>query len=68
MASASLGPEGPGPLLTAHATLVFVTAGFVGAIAGFLTYCSASSSAGALLATLTGMAVSAPVLHKLIGR
>ncbi|GAA2955426.1 MULTISPECIES: hypothetical protein [Streptomyces] len=57
----------PGPLLTSHATLVLVVAGFVGAIAGGLTYLSAGNTAAAVLAGLTGWGVSAPVLHKLIG-
>ncbi|MFC9595772.1 hypothetical protein ACFTUC_39000 [Streptomyces sp. NPDC056944] len=65
------GQQGPGaetPLLTAHATLVFVTAVLIAAVAGVLTYFSAGNTAGALLASLTAGAASAPVLHKLIGR
>jgi len=60
-------PADPGPLLTTHATLVLVVAGFVGAVAGALTYLSAGNTAAAVLAGLTGWGASAPVLHKLIG-
>lgn len=66
--SGAPGTEDPGPLLTAHATLVLIAAAFVGAVTGVLTYYSTGNTAGAVLAGLTGFGVSAPVLHKHIGR
>ncbi|MGW9436100.1 hypothetical protein [Streptomyces sp. NPDC055607] len=59
-------PENSGALLTAHATLVFLAAAFIGAVAGVLTSFSTGNTAAALLAGLTGCGVSIPVLHKLI--
>jgi hypothetical protein len=62
------GDEDLGPLLSAHATLVFLAAGFAGTVVGILTLYSTGNTAGALLACLTSMGLSATVLHKLIGR
>jgi hypothetical protein len=61
------GTEDPGPLLSAHATLVFLAAGFAGAVVGVLTFYSAGNTAGALLAGVTSGAISAVALHRLIG-
>ncbi|MEU1895672.1 hypothetical protein [Streptomyces pristinaespiralis] len=59
---------GAGPLLTAHATLVFVAAAFIGVVVGWLTYVSAGdNAAAAVLAGLMAGGMSAPMLHKLIG-
>lgn len=61
--------EGPGPLLTPHAALVFTMAALIGAAAGALSYFSGTvNAAGALLAGLTASGLSATVLHRLIGR
>ncbi|MFD6250322.1 hypothetical protein [Streptomyces roseolus] len=59
-------PEAPGPLLTAHATLIFLAAAFIGAVVGVLTSFSTGNTAAALLAGLTACGVSIPILHKLI--
>lgn len=76
-ASSSLNcqPEGrnpagddPGPLLTPHAALVLLAAAFAAAVIGALTFLSAGNAAAAVLAGLTGGAVSAPALHRMIGR
>ncbi|GHJ97729.1 hypothetical protein SNE510_72480 [Streptomyces sp. NE5-10] len=58
--------EGPGGLLTVHATLVLLAAAFIGAVAGVLTSFSTGNTAAALLAGLTACGVSIPVLHRLI--
>ncbi|MFE0777828.1 hypothetical protein [Streptomyces sp. NPDC058861] len=59
--------NGEGPLLSAHAMLVFVGATLIGLVCGGLTYASTGNTAGAMLAGLTAAGVSAATLHKLIG-
>ncbi|MFF9070546.1 hypothetical protein ACF09E_34890 [Streptomyces sp. NPDC014891] len=59
--------EDPGALLTGHAFLVFVGAGFIALIVGGLTHLSTGNTAGAVLAGLMAAGVSAPALHKLVG-
>ncbi|WP_406262993.1 hypothetical protein OHT93_38680 [Streptomyces sp. NBC_00191] len=61
------GPSPEQPLLTAHAAIVLLMAAFFGEIAGVLTFLGTANTATALLAGLTAMAVSAPVLNKAIG-
>ena len=60
--------EDPRPLLTMHATVVLLTAAFIGMIVGVLSMYSTDNIAAALLAGLTSVGTSIPVLHKLIGR
>lgn len=57
----------PDPLLTLRTTVILLTAAFIGLVVGGLTFLSTRSTAGAVLAGLTGFGVSVPVLHKLIG-
>ncbi|MFF5024210.1 hypothetical protein ACFY2J_08160 [Streptomyces collinus] len=57
----------PGPLLTLRTTVILLTAAIIGLVVGGLTFLSARSTAGAVLAGLTSFGVSVPVLHKLIG-
>ncbi|MER6444119.1 hypothetical protein [Streptomyces venezuelae] len=59
-------PNDPGPLITAHAALVFLMAAFIGAMAGVLTALSTGNTAASVLAGLSACGVSIPVLHKLI--
>lgn len=56
----------PGPFLTMHAAIVLLAAAFIGMIVGGLTFLSGGPAAGAVLAGLTGLGVSVPVLNKLI--
>ncbi|MFC8826537.1 hypothetical protein ACFT9I_14485 [Streptomyces sp. NPDC057137] len=60
------GPE-PGPLLSAHAALVLVTAAFIGTIVGTLTYFSTHDTPAALLAGLTASGAGTLALDRLIG-
>ncbi|MFJ9195866.1 hypothetical protein [Streptomyces globisporus] len=57
----------PGPLVTAHAAIVFMMAILIGMVVGVLTFLSVGDTAAALLAGLTGSGASTPVLHKHIG-
>ncbi|MFI9213899.1 hypothetical protein ACIGW7_37915 [Streptomyces sp. NPDC053253] len=47
---------------------MLVGAGLIGLVVGGLTYLSTGNTAGAVLAGMTAGGVSAPVLHKLVGR
>lgn len=60
--------EDPDPLLTAHAFLVLIGTALIALVFGWLTYLSTGNTAGAVLAGLTAGGVSAPVLHKHVGR
>ncbi|GAA3918256.1 hypothetical protein GCM10022244_29350 [Streptomyces gulbargensis] len=59
--------EAPGALLTGHAFLVLVGAGFIALVVGGLAYLSTGNTAGAVLTGLIAGGTSAPVLHKLVG-
>ncbi|MER7850578.1 hypothetical protein ABTZ03_42365 [Kitasatospora sp. NPDC096077] len=54
------------PLLTAYAALVLLIAAVIGLIVGGLAFLSGSPAAGAVLAGLSAVGVSVPVLHRLI--
>ncbi|WP_433573953.1 hypothetical protein [Streptomyces sp. CA-251247] len=54
------------PFMTMHTVVVLLTAMFIGAIAGGLTYLTAVPVAGAVLAGLTAAGASVPVLRSLI--
>ncbi|MBQ0855655.1 hypothetical protein J8N05_46715 (plasmid) [Streptomyces sp. BH-SS-21] len=58
---------GPGPLLSPRALLILLAAVVIGAIVGVLTFFSAGSAAGAILAGLCGSGASIMGLHLLIG-
>ncbi|MFD7867810.1 hypothetical protein [Streptomyces sp. NPDC059783] len=51
-----------------HAAFILLTGVFIGCLVGVLTYLSASNTAAAALAGLTGTGISIPTLHALIGR
>ncbi len=59
--------DDPGPLVTAHAALVFLAATVVGVIVGGLTLSSTGSGAQAMLGALASAGVSTPMFHKYIG-
>ncbi|MDQ0935061.1 shikimate kinase [Streptomyces turgidiscabies] len=63
------GPPSPpdAPLLSQRAVVVLLTAAFIGAVFGVLTFFSTGNAAGALLAGLTGTGASTLGLHKIIG-
>lgn len=61
------GPEDPKPFLSVRTVIVLLTAAFIGAIAGVLTYFSTGNTAGAVLAGLIGVGASVPALNSLIG-
>ncbi|WP_326655653.1 hypothetical protein [Streptomyces sp. NBC_01750] len=54
------------PFLTVHTTVVILTALFIGCVVGGLTFLSGSPLAASVLAGLTGVGVSVPVLRSLI--
>jgi hypothetical protein len=54
------------PFLTVHTTVVLLAALFIGCLVGGLTFLNGSPLAGAVLAGLTGVGVSVPVLRSLI--
>ncbi|AQU67729.1 hypothetical protein BBN63_17265 [Streptomyces niveus] len=58
--------SGREPLLPQRSVLVLLAAAFIGVIVGVLTFFSAGSVAGALLAGLTGSGASTLGLHILI--
>ncbi|MGW0121706.1 hypothetical protein [Streptomyces sp. NPDC003327] len=59
--------EDPGALLTAHAALVLVAAGFIALITGGLAYLSTGNAAGAALTGLVTAGAGAVGLHRLVG-
>ncbi|MFD5724349.1 hypothetical protein [Streptomyces sp. NPDC127036] len=63
------GPPGTGvgPLISQRALLILLTAIVIGAAFGVLTYFSAGSVAGGMLAGLGATGVSTMGLHALIG-
>lgn len=64
--NAGLPLEAP-PLLSMHAAVVFVVAGFLGLIMGCLMFLSERSLPTAVAAGLGTFGICVPVLHKLIG-
>ncbi|MFE7129708.1 hypothetical protein ACFVIM_02500 [Streptomyces sp. NPDC057638] len=54
-------------LLTQRAAVVLLAATVIGAVSGVLTYLSTGDTAGALLAGLTCLGVSALALNRIIG-
>ncbi|MFM9709116.1 hypothetical protein [Streptomyces galilaeus] len=64
--STDLPSEAP-PLLSVHAAVVFIAAGFIGFIMGGLVFLSEKSVPKAIAAGLGAFGLSLPVLHKLIG-
>ncbi|GGP00298.1 hypothetical protein [Wenjunlia tyrosinilytica] len=54
------------PLLTVHSAVVLLTACFIGAIIGGMTFLTGGPAAGAVLAGLTGAGATTPVLRTLI--
>ena len=54
------------PLLSQRTALVFLMAAFIGTGVGVLTFLSATSPAGAMLAGASGFGASTLALHKLI--
>lgn len=60
-------PQGPAPFLTIHTAVVLLIAVVIGLIVGGLTFLSGGAVAAAVLAGLTAVGVSIPVLRSLIG-
>ncbi|MFD5491750.1 hypothetical protein ACFWH4_02115 [Streptomyces sp. NPDC127091] len=60
-------PSEAPPLLSVHATVVFLAAGFIGVIMGGLMFLSEKSVPTAVGTGLGVFGASVPVLHKLIG-
>lgn len=60
--------DGPGPLLTAHAALVLLSAVVVGLVVGVLSRLSGTPVPGAVLTGLLAAGGGVPVLRSLIGR
>ncbi|MEU6687760.1 hypothetical protein [Streptomyces sp. NPDC046832] len=69
MSTSPPGASGTGiaPLLSQRTLLILLTAVVIGAVFGVLTFFSASSVAGAVLAGLGATGVSVMGLHALIG-
>ncbi len=64
--SAGLASGAP-PLLSVHAVVVFLTAGFIGFIMGGLVFLSEKAVPRAVAAGLGSFGLCVPVLRKLIG-
>ncbi|MFE4625772.1 hypothetical protein [Streptomyces mirabilis] len=64
--STVLPSEAP-PLLSVHAAVAFIAAGFIGFIMGGLVFLSEKSVPKAVAAGLGSFGLSVPVLHKMIG-
>ncbi|MEV7691354.1 hypothetical protein [Streptomyces bungoensis] len=60
-------PQGPAPFLTIHTAVVLLIAVVIGLVVGGLTFLSGGAVAAAVLAGLTAVGVSVPVLRTLIG-